>query len=168
MLWLEQKRRRRSDICEHIEFKGFTMAKTLKDLALALLNATLILVALCLFLGWKLASKVESVSAEFSETVQVLAPIRDEAKGIRGELSALRGYLTTLMRENQVTDSQTAQNIQATLRRLNAVEQKLQTAQERFTELAETPEVLIAQAIQTGADIASERVLALKGCEPGA
>ncbi|MCA0904943.1 hypothetical protein LCM27_00885 [Ruegeria marisrubri] len=143
------------------------MAKTLKDLALALINATLILVALCLFLGWKLASKVESVSAEFSEAVQVLAPIRDEAKGIRAELSALREDLATLRNENQITDSQAAQNLQATLRRLNAVDQKLQTAQERFTELAETPEVLIAQAIQTGADIASERVLALKGCEPG-
>ncbi|WP_299636980.1 hypothetical protein [uncultured Ruegeria sp.] len=142
------------------------MAKTLKDLALALLNATLILVALCLFLGWKLASKVESVSAEFSETVQVLAPIRDEAKGIRIELSALRGELTTLMTENQITDSQTAQNIHTTLRRLNAVEEKLQTTQERFTKLADTPEVLIAQTIQTGADIASERVLALRGCEP--
>ncbi|WP_298847658.1 hypothetical protein [uncultured Ruegeria sp.] len=142
------------------------MAKTLKDLLLAMLNATLILLAVCLFLGWKLASKVESITAGFSDTVQVLAPIRDEARGIRGELAALRSDLTTLTLENQVADPLVAQNIRATLSRLNAVDQKLQTVQARFTDLADTPETLIAQAIQTGADIASKRVLEIRGCEP--
>ena len=37
------------------------MAKTLKDLALALLNATLLLIALCLFLAWQVASKVDGM-----------------------------------------------------------------------------------------------------------
>lgn len=142
------------------------MAKTLKDLLLALLNATLILVALCLFLGWKLASKAESITAEVSQTVQAVTPIRDEAKGIRDELAALRTDLAALSQQDTLADSQAAQNLQATLGRLNAAEQKLQTVQERISELADTPEVLIAQAIQTGADIAAERVLALRGCTP--
>ncbi|WP_050602148.1 hypothetical protein [Ruegeria sp. 6PALISEP08] len=144
------------------------MAKTLKDLLLALLNATLILVALCLFLGWQLASKVESITAEFSETVQAVAPIRDETKGIRTELAALREDLSALSLEAPAgANSQVAQDIRSTLARLNSLDKKLQAVQERLINLADEPQVLIAQTIENGADVVSARILEFKGCEPG-
>ncbi|NOD34184.1 MULTISPECIES: hypothetical protein [unclassified Ruegeria] len=143
------------------------MAKTLKDLLLALLNATLILVALCLFLGWQLASKVESITAEFSETVQVVAPLREETTNIRTELAALRDDLAALPKKAIGLDSQTTKDIQSTLARLNSLEQKLQTAQDRLISLADEPQVLIAQTINSGADVVSKRILDFKGCEPG-
>lgn len=144
------------------------MAKTLKDLLLALLNATLILLALCLFLGWKLAASVESVTERFSDTVETLAPLRTEAQSIRGELAALRSDLATISLEKQVVDPETAQNIRATLSRLNAVEQKLQAVQARFADLANSPDVLIDQAIQAGADGIARQAKAIKGCVPEA
>lgn len=143
------------------------MAKTLKDLLLALLNATLILVALCLFLGWQLASKVESIAEEFSETVQAVAPIRNETKGIRTELAALREDLSALSLENPGANGKVAQDIRATLTRLNSLDQKLQIVQERLISLADEPQVLIARAIENGADVVSARILEFKGCEPG-
>ncbi len=143
------------------------MAKTLKDLLLALLNATLILVALCLFLGWQLASKVENITAEFSETVQAVAPIRDETKGIRTELAALREDLSALSLKTPVANSQAAQDIRSTLARLNSLDKKLQTVEERLINLADEPQVLIAQTIENGADVVSARILEFKGCEPG-
>ncbi|NOD63006.1 MULTISPECIES: hypothetical protein [unclassified Ruegeria] len=143
------------------------MAKTLKDLLLALLNATLILVALCLFLGWQLASKVESITAEFSQTLQAVAPIRDEVSGTRSELAALRADLADLSLENPGANSAAAQELRSALARLNSLEQKLQAAQERLSSLSDEPQVLIAQAIEKGADIVSQRVLDFKGCEPG-
>ncbi|WP_171234485.1 hypothetical protein [Ruegeria sp. HKCCA6837] len=143
------------------------MAKTLKDLLLALLNATLILVALCLFLGWLLASKVESITAEFSEAVQVVAPLREETTNIRTELAALRDELAALPKKAIGLDSQTTKDIQSTLARLNSLEQKLQTAQDRLISLADEPQVLIAQTINSGADVVSKRILDFKGCETG-
>ncbi len=142
------------------------MAKTLKDLFLALLNATLILVALCLFLGWKLASSVENVTTDFAETLQVVTPLRDEAQGIRGELAALRSELAALPTDGSVIDTATSRRIKSALNRLNAIEDKLQTTQARFSDLAEQPDLLIEKAIQTSGDVVADRVLAIRGCVP--
>ena len=70
------------------------MAKTLKDLLLALLNATLILVALCLFLGWKLARSVENIQDNFRESLHIVQPLREQAQGVREDLASLRADLS--------------------------------------------------------------------------
>ena len=142
------------------------MARTLKDLLLALLNATLILVALCLFLGWKLASTVDSVTSRFSENLQIVTALREEAQGIRGELAALRSDLATIPVDGGVVDNITAQRITTTLTRLNDVEDKLKSAQAKFADLADSPDALIDQAIQTSADVIADRVIAIRGCVP--
>lgn len=142
------------------------MAKTLKDLLLALLNATLILLALCLFLGWKLAQSVENIRAGFAENLQVVAPLKDQAQGIRGELAALRSDLDAIRSNGGVADSATAQKLNATLQRLDGLEDRMATAQERLAGLAEKPEDLIDFAITTTADTVTDRVLMVRGCEP--
>ncbi|WP_170759425.1 hypothetical protein [Ruegeria lacuscaerulensis] len=142
------------------------MAKTLKDLLLALLNATLILVAVCLFLGWKLASKVEGITTAFSEKVQIVAPLRDEIQGVRGELAALRSELASVQPGDVGVDSATQQRISETLSTLNALEEKMQTSQARIAEITEAPETLINTAIGTSADAIADRVIAIRGCEP--
>ncbi len=142
------------------------MAKTLKDLLLALLNATLILLALCLFLGWKLAQSVENIRAGFAENLQVVAPLKDQAQGIRGELAALRSDLDAIRSQGGVADSATAQKLNATLQRLDGLEDRMATAQERLAGLAEKPEDLIDFAITTTADTVTDRVLMVRGCEP--
>ncbi|NVO55588.1 hypothetical protein HW561_07285 [Rhodobacteraceae bacterium B1Z28] len=142
------------------------MARTLKDLLLALLNATLILVALCLFLGWKLASTVDGITSRFSENLQIVTALREDAQGIRGELAALRSDLATIPVDGGVVDNITAQRITTTLTRLNDVEDKLKSAQAKFADLADSPDVLIDQAIQTSADVIADRVIAIRGCVP--
>lgn len=142
------------------------MARTFKDLLLALLNATLLLVALCLFLGWKLASTVQEVTSDVTQTVQAVSPLREEAQGIRGELSALRSELTTLRTGDGVLDEATKQRVDQTLQRLNQIEDRLQTAQARFADMANSPENLIDRAIDTSADVVADRVIAIRGCVP--
>ena len=51
------------------------MLKTLKNLALAMLNATLILIVLCLFLAWKVTDKAEPVADEHGTLAQLGGPI---------------------------------------------------------------------------------------------
>ncbi|WP_419739871.1 hypothetical protein [Ruegeria sp.] len=98
------------------------MAKTLKDLLLALLNATLILVALCLFLGWKLASTVEDVTSGLSEKLQVVAPLRDEAQGIREQLSGLRSDLARIQEDGVVSNTAVSLRMSNTLDKLETIE----------------------------------------------
>lgn len=142
------------------------MAKTLKDLVLALLNATLVLIALCLFMGWKLASSVDNITTSFSENLKIVTPLREEAQGIRGELAALRSDLAAIPVDGGTLDSATTARITEALDKLNAVEDKLQFTQARFAEMAESPEMLIEQAIDLSADAVADRVKDIRGCVP--
>ncbi|WP_170399738.1 hypothetical protein [Ruegeria arenilitoris] len=142
------------------------MAKTLKDLLLALLNATLILVALCLFLGWKLASTVEGITTVFEEKLQIIAPLKDEIRGVRGELAALRSDLTNLQTDGSVTDIAEKVRISTALVTLDNLEARMQDSQARIAEITESPDKLINTAIEKSADVIADRVIAVRGCVP--
>ncbi|CUJ88953.1 hypothetical protein RUE5091_00795 [Ruegeria denitrificans] len=142
------------------------MAKTLKDLLLAMLNATLILVALCLFLGWKLASTVEDITMVFSEKAQVIAPLRDEIRGVQGELVALRSDLADVQAGGSVTDISEKLRISTALVKLDNLEEGMQITQARIAEITQTPGVLINSAIEKSADVVADRIIAIRGCVP--
>jgi len=71
------------------------LRRALRNLGLALLNATLALVALCLWLGWELASTVKSITSDFSANLVSIDPVRDEIRDQTGELAALRADIAT-------------------------------------------------------------------------
>ncbi|WP_170414204.1 hypothetical protein [Ruegeria atlantica] len=142
------------------------MAKTLKDLLLALLNATLILIALCLFLGWKLAATVDDVTTKFAEKVQIVAPLKEDVQGVRGELTALRSDLSSLQLDGTTVDSATAQKLSKALEKLDDLESNLQAAQTKIAELTESPEQLINTTLENSADLVADRVISIRGCEP--
>ncbi|WP_319544801.1 hypothetical protein [Ruegeria conchae] len=141
------------------------MAKTLKDLLLAFLNATLILLALCLFLGWKLLQSADQIRTGFAENLQAVAPLREQAQGIRVELTELRSDLASFGQRAQL-DETMRQQLSAALQRLNSLEGKLENTQSRLANLVERPEDLINYAITTSADNITNRILIIKGCEP--
>lgn len=131
--------------------------KTLKDLFLAFLNATLILVALCLFLGWRMMATVDTVSERVSAGIAELAPLRDEVAGVRAELSGLRADLGA------------AQGTEAAERlknRLDGLETRLKGMQARMTNLATLPDQLLDRAFETAADRLVRGLSDLRGCQP--
>ncbi|WP_171126552.1 MULTISPECIES: hypothetical protein [unclassified Ruegeria] len=142
------------------------MARTLKDLLLALLNATLILVALCLFLGWKLASTVEGITTAFAENIQIVAPLKQELQGVRGELAALRSDLSSIQIGESLANSAAAQKISTALAKLDDLEKELQAKQARISELTESPDELINTAIEASADAIADRIIEIRGCVP--
>jgi len=139
------------------------MAKTLKDLLLALLNATLILVALCLFLGWKLARSVENIQDNFRESLQIVQPLREQAQGVREDLASLRADLSGI-RILGDDEPELKQKLQQALVRLDEVQAKLETTQTRLNELVENPQLLIDYAITTTVDATTARLIELRGC----
>lgn len=142
------------------------MIKTLKDLFLALLNATLILLAICLFLGWKLAQSVDDIKTGFAENLQQLSPLREQAEGIRTELAGLRDDLSALIGQTGPLDSAAQQRLAQTLDRLSQIEEKLSGTQARLAGLADNPEALIDYAITTAAETATDQIQNLRGCGP--
>ncbi|GAA6192317.1 hypothetical protein [Phaeobacter sp. NW0010-22] len=139
------------------------MTKTLKDLALALLNATLILVALCLFLAWKTTAAVDAMTENFALTLQRVTPLRDEVKATREELAGLRQDLAALKSSGSELTSAAAQGL---MNRVTVIEAKIDAAQDKITALVDAPEKLIDYTIETAADTAARSISDFRGCTP--
>ena len=58
-----------------------TLGRTLWNLFLALLNATLILVVVSLALAWGVSNNLRSITADFAQNLIDVAPLRDEVAG---------------------------------------------------------------------------------------
>lgn len=142
------------------------MAKTFKDLLLALLNATLILLALCLFLGWKLMQSAENLRQGFEESLTILAPLREQASGIREELAGLRQDIASLKAAGAALDAADQFRLNTALQRLDTLQEKWGDAQSKLAGLANRPEDLIDHAITTSAETVVNGVNVLRGCQP--
>lgn len=66
------------------------MTKVIWDLAKALINATLLLAALCLFLGWQFFSSIEAVSQRFSDLRGSLTPVHQDIRALKADLGELK------------------------------------------------------------------------------
>ena len=139
------------------------MAKTLKDLVLALLNATLILLALCLFLAWMVFDRANQVADTFADAVQVVTPLRTQTQEIVAQLEGLRGDLDALDKDTSVENVRQLAEIRSELATLNT---QLNEVHKRIDDLSDKPSQLLDQTITATADAVAVRLTALRGCVP--
>ncbi len=130
------------------------LGRVLKDLALACLNATLLLLLISMLLYFMAARKMESVTDSFARSVAVVTPLREDVAEMRQGLLALRDAMTAPGRS--VTPE-----VQAQLDALAARTQMLQAALE---EVSGAPARLLDQAIRTGAQEARATLMVLRAC----
>ncbi len=140
------------------------MAKTLKDLFLALLNATLILVALCLVLLLMLVGQIGGLSDSFAAHLTVIDPLTQRVQSTRTEIAALREDLVALRDPAQDVSSETMARIEI---RIKAVEARLAGMQSAMQDLRDAPRSLVDHAIDRAADQAVVSVARIRGCTPG-
>ncbi|WP_425045467.1 hypothetical protein [Primorskyibacter sp. S87] len=139
------------------------MAKTLKDLFLALLNATLILIALCLFLAWRAADTLDDLTATFAQNLQVAKPLTDEVAAMRTEVAGLREELAQLAAQGGDISAEALNRLNS---RLSLVNGRMADVQTRVQGLAQAPEQMVDRAVETtGAEFA-RRVSEIRGCGP--
>ena len=140
------------------------MAKTLKDLGLALINATLILLALCLFLALKVANRVDGLTETFASNLITIEPLRNEVRGAREDLADLRTDLAAIRDSGSDAGSAAAARIEA---RLTAMQVKVDDMQMRIADLTDAPARLVDQAIEKTGQELGNTVMRLRGCVPG-
>ena len=128
--------------------------KILKDLFLAMINATLLLVALCLFLLWQLSGTAQQIASDFAGNLKGLQPIATEINGLRGELDSLRADLVNAPRTLQTELSTRLDNVDA---RLAGLDTRLQT-------IAQTPDRLMTVAIDQSSTRIMNGIYRLRGC----
>lgn len=139
------------------------MAKTLKDLALALINATLILIALCLFLAWKTSTTIDGMIATFARNLEVVAPLRGDVQAMTGELAALRADIAALRSQSGEVSSAALSRLQS---RAGAIETRVEDVQARITALQGAPQQLMDQAMQSALASFTQSVVDIRNCTP--
>jgi septal ring factor EnvC (AmiA/AmiB activator) len=104
-----------------------SLGRTVWNLALALLNATLILLALCLWLGWSALSKVEHITDDLAGITETILPVRSEIRALTGQIAETRASIADL-REGGGPDLHICTELEAQVAR----------AEQRIGELNET------------------------------
>jgi len=136
------------------------MTKTIFDLFNALLNATLLLLALCLFLGWQFFTSARDVTERLGEIGTRFAPIHNQLKSMTEEISALNQALT----DTAAPDS-------AEMRfRLARLEEQLTGLKEEAHTVSLLPAQVVSTAVEAAvAEISAEiatRLPHLQSCAP--
>jgi len=122
-----------------------SLGRSVGNLVLALLNATLLLAALCLWLAWGALSAAERVSGQIEEAAQTVLPLRTEIVTLTEEIAATRTELAELRSDG-------AADRAALEQRIAGVEAELARLTEAVTELAADPEALIDRAVTSAFD----------------
>lgn len=143
--------------------------RVLRDLALAMINATLILVALCLFLGLRLSGRVDAILSNAAQNLVSVAPLREDVQGLTAEVAGLRDDISALRDNTGEMTSDTARAVTERLERFNArldtVDQRMAALRERVASVNLDPEALIDHAIATASAELAASFATLAGCE---
>ncbi|MGR3803908.1 hypothetical protein [Marinibacterium profundimaris] len=116
------------------------MARVLKvigNLILALLNATLILVALCLWLALQVSHSAERVVDRANEAVAQIHPVTVELQGLQDEVAGLRADLDTMATGASDQAQAAAEAAQA---RIDQMQAKIDAVEERLADLRTLPD----------------------------
>lgn len=123
-----------------------TLGGAVRSLLLACLNATLILVLLCLVAGWMLMREVGGVT-------DALAASAADLGAVRTELAALRADFAATREAGSGPDS-----------RLSALNDALQPVVARIEAVEIEPEALISHAIDEAAIALKSTLAEVRGC----
>ena len=152
--------------------------RTLAHLGLALLNATLILAALCLFLVWRVLTSAEAVAERFetalTTTAARLAPVETQLDALTVEVTGLRADLAGLRAEAGAAGTAGAEALAARLDRLEARLAPLDDGAARLAEVADAagsdPGAALDRAVDRAVAAAGAEATAaverLRGCAP--
>lgn len=141
----------------------------IRNLLLALLNATLILVALCLFLGWRLTAEIHAVTGDVAESLtENLAPVqplRDEVAVLTGEITGLRADLASVRDGAGEAMPEAVERLGAEADRLQA---RLAALSQKAEAVAADPDKLIGRAVAAAAGRLGDEAQDLIGCKAAA
>ena len=126
-----------------------SLGTVIKDLFFALLNATLILIALCLWLAWQVSGAINSAASEFAGRLTNIETVRADIGGLRTEVAAFRSDLANLDTGTGENTSVAVARIQS---RLNALEQRVGTTFDKLEAVAAHPETLVNYAVDRTAE----------------
>ncbi|MEO9573635.1 MAG: hypothetical protein ABJ263_13025 [Tateyamaria sp.] len=130
---------------------------------LAMLNATLILVAVILLLLVLLLTKANSLSETFAQSLVAIKPLEAGIETINSEISKIKSDVVALKQQSQGISFTRLQELDAGI---GKIESHLSDINSSMSTLAQTPERLLDDAVAVAAEKAVEGAERLRGCVP--
>jgi chromosome segregation ATPase len=137
--------------------------KILKDLVLALINATLILIVLALFLALRLTDRIENLGAAFAENLLQIEPLQTDVHALVSEVDILQTNLAALKAQADPLSYEAVVELQG---KVNALNDKLSALQSSFDPLLSGMKTLKDANALTAARQIGDIVTGLSGCVP--
>lgn len=134
------------------------MTQTIFDLLKALMNATLLLLALCLFLGWQLFASAREVTDRLGEISENLIPLHSQLQTVTQEVSLLRQALD---RSNPADSAEIRKMLSLLEVQLADIKGKAQALQQLPAQLVSTS---VESAIRSLSQEIDERLPRLSSC----
>lgn len=141
------------------------LLRLLRDLALALLNATLILTALCLFLGLRLADRLDTAVETFARSLVDMDRLHDELQVVAGEIEGLRTEIAAFRQSPIAPDSRVAQELEVRLAAFDERMEAVDAAAERIGSADVELQELLDHGIERAAAALAAEFGQLAGCE---
>jgi cell division protein FtsX len=137
------------------------MLNALKNLIVAMINATLILIVLALFLAWNVTNKADQIASNFARSIVTVQPLREDIQGMTAELAAIRGDIAQISGASEGVRSASLQRIAA---RLDQMEARAETARLSISELSQAPTKMVDYAINSAVDAVAQGAMDIRGC----
>lgn len=118
------------------------MGKTFWNLFIALINATLILAIICLWLAWKVLSAADRVSDQVAVASENIAASREDIRAMTTALGGLKSEVAALR-----TTPDPA--LDALTTRLDSVDERLVPLERALTWISVTPDELMDTAVRS-------------------
>jgi outer membrane murein-binding lipoprotein Lpp len=132
-----------------------------RTLLIALLNATLILIALCLWLAWSVVSTARDVAVEVSQTAETVLPLRAEVRDLTAEVAALR---TDLQAARDAADTAATARMAALADAMEGMDARMSEIGGALDSLRDQPDTVLAPAISGVFDRLEQIALRVAGC----
>ncbi len=143
--------------------------KTTKNLALALINATLLLVALCLFLGLMLTSRIDTAKTAISNRVvsalSSIQPLQEDVSSLRGDIVSLKVQIASLSGAAPAQLQELTDQVSASMTKLDNHITQLNA---RLDDFSADPQAVMDHTIHTAMAEATRSLAAIRGCAPSA
>lgn len=137
--------------------------RTIGSLILAVLNATLILLALCLWLAWNVVGTARSIAADVGAQIDDLRPFQASIAQLKDEVAELRLAVQSFETQDGGLAAATLRSLQG---QVVTMDEKLGQVSTRLGRIVDDPTVLIDHAIGTAAARTQEGIAALMECTP--
>lgn len=131
-----------------------SIGRTAANLALAVLNATLILAAICLWFAWGAFSAANDVADTLSEATARITPVRSDIQSLTSEIAELRSALS----EIQTSAQNEPARLTAVTDEISALRAEIASVGTKLETIAADPDNLIDRAVKATFDELGERI----------